>query len=116
VRWKALDVYGAIMWDRVFGIPNTVRGFDRTAAGLTVGADYLVHENVMLSGRFDHLWAGGLRNQKADGSVLTAQVKYYPWLNIAFFIRDSVNLLSFREENPLRSFKNQVFVGIDWDF
>lgn len=116
VRWKALDVYSAIMWDRIFGLPSAVRGFDRTATGLTIGADYLVHENVMLSGRFDHLWAGGLRSQKADGSVFTAQVKYYPWLNIAFFIRDSVNLLSFREENPLRSFKNQVFVGIDWDF
>jgi hypothetical protein len=116
VRWKALDVYAAIVWDRVFGLPGRVRGFDRTATGLTVGADYLVHEHVMLSGRFDQMWAGGLRSQKADASVFTAQAKYYPWLNIAFFVRDSVNLKSFREENPLRSFKNQVFVGIDWDF
>jgi len=44
------------------------------------------------------------------------QAKFYPWQNIAFFVRDSVNLLSFIEESPLRNWRNQVFVGIDWDF
>jgi hypothetical protein len=48
--------------------------------------------------------------------VLTAQVRYYPWQNIAFFLRDSVNLRKFHEANPLRSYRNQVFAGIDWDF
>jgi len=27
-----------------------------------------------------------------------------------------VNLRKFHEGNPLRSYRNQVFVGIDWDF
>ena len=116
-RWKGLDVYGALIWDRLFGLPGDLRGdFDRTAAGLTFEIDYLVHEQVMLSSRFDQLWAGGLLTEKRDGSVLSLQVKYYPWQNIAFFVRDSVNLRGFEEENPLRSWRNQLFVGIDWAF
>jgi hypothetical protein len=117
VKWKALDVYGALIWDRIYGLPSELRHeFDRTAMGLTVQADYLVHEQVLLSGRFDQLWAGGLRDDKLDASVFTAQVRYYPWQNIAFFARDSVNLRSFKEGNPLRSYRNQFFVGIDWVF
>lgn len=116
-RWKQLDLYGALIFDRIFGLPGDLRGqFDRDAAGLTAQADFLVHDKIMLSGRFDQLWAGGLEDQKLDGSVLSAQVKYYPWPNIAFFVRDSVNLRGFHEENPLRSWRNQLFVGIDWDF
>jgi hypothetical protein len=115
-RWKGLDVYGAVIWDRVFNVPGQLHGFDRTAAGATLEVDYLVHEQIMLSTRFDQLWAGGLREEKRDGSVVTAQIRYYPWPNIAFFVRDSVNVRSFVEDNPLRSWKNQVFVGIDWDF
>ena len=116
-RWKGLDVYGALIWDRMYGLPSELRGeFDRTAMGLTVQADYLVHENVLVSSRFDQLWAGGLKDEKLDGTVLTAQIRYYPWQNIAFFVRDSVNLRKFHEDNPLRSWRNQLFVGIDWDF
>jgi len=113
-RWKGLDVYGALIWDRMYGLPSELRGeFDRTAMGLTVQADYLVHENVLVSSRFDQLWAGGLKDEKLDGTVLTAQIRYYPWQNIAFFVRDSVNLRKFHEDNPLRSWRNQLFVGID---
>ena len=116
-RWKGLDVYGALIWDRMYGLPSELRGeFDRTAMGLTVQADYLVRENVLVSSRFDQLWAGGLKDEKLDGTVLTAQIRYYPWQNIAFFVRDSVNLRKFHEDNPLRSWRNQLFVGIDWDF
>ena len=78
--------------------------------------DYLAHEKVLLSGRFDQLWAGGLKEQKRDGSVLSLQVKFYPWQNVAFFVRDSVNLRDFVEESPLRNWRNQFFIGIDWDF
>ncbi len=116
-RWRGLDVYGAVIRDRLFGVPRGFgRELDRNAAGLTLEIDYLALEEVMVSTRFDQLWAGGLRDEKLDGSVLTAQVRYYPWPNVAFFVRDSVNLRSFVEQNPLRSWRNQVFVGIDWDF
>jgi len=116
-RWKGLDVYGALIWDRMYGLPSELRGeFGRAAMGLTVQADYLVHENVLVSSRFDQLWAGGLKDERLDGTVLTAQIRYYPWQNIAFFVRDSVNLRKFHEDNPLRSWRNQLFVGIDWDF
>ncbi|HSD33241.1 MAG TPA: hypothetical protein VLB49_15075 [Gemmatimonadales bacterium] len=117
VRWKQLDVYGALIFDQLFGVPDDLRGqFDRDAVGLTLQIDYLAHEKLMLSTRFDQLWAGGLNDQRLDGTVLTVQAKYYPWQNIAFFVRDSVNLREFHEENPLRSWRNQLFVGIDWDF
>ena len=117
VRWKALDVYAAVVWDRIYGLPGALRrDFDRNAAGLTVQADYLVHEQVLLSSRFDQLWAGGLKDDKLDASVFTAQVRYSPWQNIAFFARNSVNLRTFEEHNPLRSYRNQFFAGVDWDF
>lgn len=116
-RWKGLDVYGALIWDRLFGVPGELgRDFDRNASGFTLEADYLVHEQVMVSARYDQLWAGGLRDAKRDGSVMTAQLRYYPWQNIALFVRDSVNLRPFVEQNALRSWRNQVFVGVDWDF
>jgi hypothetical protein len=116
-RWKALDVYGALIFDYLYGLPRELRGeFDRSAAGLTIQADYLIHEKVMLSSRFDQLWSGGLKDEKLDGTVVTAQVKYYPWQNIAFFVRDSVNLRKFHNDNPLRSYRNQLTAGLDWDF
>ena len=116
-RWKGFDVYGALIWDRLYGVPRAFgREFDRDAAGLTFQVDYLALEQVMVSTRFDQLWAGGLQDEKRDGSVLTAQVRYYPWPNVAFFVRDSVNLRPVVEGNPFRSWRNQVFVGIDWDF
>ena len=57
-----------------------------------------------------------VKDDKRDGSVLSLQAKFYPWQNIAFFVRDSVNLRSFVEDSPLRNWRNQVFIGIDWDF
>jgi len=117
LKWKALDVYGAFIVDRLYGLPGELRSdFDVSAAGLTLEVDYLIHEKVMLSGRVDQLWTGGLKDQKMDATVVSFQAKYYPWQNIAFFVRDSVNLRKFHEDNPLRSWKNQLFVGIDWDF
>jgi hypothetical protein len=70
----------------------------------------------MLSTRFDQLWAGGLKDEKRDGTVLSFQARFYPWPNISFIVRDSVNMRAFVEENPLRSWSNQFLVGIDWDF
>src|SRR5437867_1306386 len=117
VRWKQLDVYGALIWDRLYGLPGALtRDFERTAAGLTFEIDYLLHEQVLLSTRFDQLWAGGLREDKRDGSVLSLQAKFYPWQNVAFFARDSVNARSLVEERSLRNWRNHLFVGIDWDF
>ena len=117
VRWKGLDVYGALIWDRLYGLPGGLRrDVDRTAAGLSVEVDYLLHDKILLSSRFDQLWAGGLREEKRDGSVLSLQAKFYPWQNVAFFVRDSVNVRDFVEESPLRNWRNQLFVGIDWDF
>jgi hypothetical protein len=116
-RWKALDVYGAVLWDHLFNLPGALKSeFDRTATGLSVEVDYLVFEPVLFSTRFDQLWAGGLRDEKRDGTVLSFQLRYYPWPNLSFFVRDSINMRAFVEENPLRSWRNLLFAGIDWAF
>jgi len=47
---------------------------------------------------------------------MSFQAKYYPWQNIAFFIRESVNLRKTIEENALRGWRHQLALGIDWDF
>src|SRR3989442_3140543 len=79
VRWKELDVYGALIWDRLYGLPGGLRrDFDRTAAGLTFEVDYLLHEKILLSSRFDQLWAGGLREEKRDVRLPSVQGKFYP--------------------------------------
>jgi hypothetical protein len=117
VRWQQLDVYGAFIWDQLYGLPGALkRNFDRTAMGLSLQIDYLVLEPLLASFRFDHLWTGGLREQRRDASVVTFQLRYYPWPNIAFFVRDSVNVLGVVADNPLRNWRNQLVVGIDWDF
>lgn len=115
-RWKRLDMYGAVTWDKLYNLPRGLGDFKRTAAGLTVQADYLALEQVMLSSRFDQLWAGGVNDQRQNGSVFTVQARYYPWPNIAFFIRNSTNLRTVVHDNPLRNWRNQFFIGMDWDF
>src|SRR2546428_7769803 len=76
VRWKQLDVYGALIWDRLYGLPGGLRrDVDRTAAGLSVEVDYLLHEKILLSSRFDQLWAGGPRGGKRDGNGLSLQAQ-----------------------------------------
>src|SRR2546430_16484042 len=61
MRWKDLDVYGALIWDQLYGLPGDLRSdFDRTATGPSGQADHLVQETGMVSSRFDQRWAGGL--------------------------------------------------------
>jgi hypothetical protein len=117
VRWQQLDVYGAVIWDKLYGLPRALGGdFKGTATGLSLQVDYLAFEPLLLSARFDQLWAGGLREQRRDATVLTFQVRYYPWPNVSFFVRDSVNVQGVVEDNPLRNWRNQLVAGIDWDF
>jgi hypothetical protein len=54
-RWKGVDVYGAVIWDRVFNVPGALRqDFDRTAAGLTLD---MRMTNIDLAGEFEP-WRG----------------------------------------------------------
>ncbi len=116
VKYKLLDIYGALIWDELSGLPaNIASTFDRTALGLTVEGDLLVTDQHLISIRYDHMSAGGFISQKADGKVLTFQLRKYYRDNFALFIRDSLNVGTV-SDNPIQNFRNLVVVGLDIDF
>ncbi len=116
VKYKLLDIYGAIIWDKISGLAaSDAAQFDDTAMGLTLEADLLLTDQHLVSLRYDHMEAGGFNIQKANGRVLTLQVRKYLRDNFALFLRDSVNVGSV-SDNPLQNFRNLVAAGIDFDF
>lgn len=116
VKYKLLDIYGAIIWDELSGLPASVAGnFDDTAMGLTIEGDLLITDQHLLSIRYDQMTSGGFISDKADAKVLTFQVRKYYRDNFALFIRDTVNVGTV-SDNPLQNFRNLVAVGVDLDF
>jgi len=116
VKYKLLDIYGAVIWDKISGLPASAAAtFDDTAVGLTIEGDLLVTDQHLVSLRYDQMISGGFINQKADGKVLTLQVRKYYRDNFALFLRDSVNIGTV-SDNPLQNFRNLVAVGVDFDF
>jgi hypothetical protein len=116
VKYKLLDLYGAVLWDRIPGLPGETRAeFDDTAVGLTAEGDFLASDRLLLSVRYDQLNAGGFKTQKTNGKMLTGQARYYLRDNLAFFLRDSVNVEKV-DADPLRSVRNLVAFGADLDF
>lgn len=116
LKYKLLDLYGALIWDRIEGLPDGIRDeFDPKAAGLTVQGDYLASDRALISLRYDQLNGGGLAGERSDGKVLTAQMRYYLRENVSFYLRDSYNLETVNDE-PLRNFRNLIAFGVDLDF
>ena len=116
VRYNMVDVYGAFVIDHVTNLPAGL-AFDDTATGLTVEADVLVTDRVLLSLRFDHMDAGGALSKRKSNSLLGMQAKYYLRPNIALYVRDDFNLRdSEGGESPPRNFRNAFFIGADLDF
>lgn len=114
IRRRHLDLYGAVIWDRLINLPN-VSDFDKTALGATVEGDYLISDRWMISARYDQMNAGGPIQQKADGKVVSLQARFYPRENLSFFLRDSVNVEAVTQ-NPLQNFRHLTAVGIDLVF
>jgi len=93
VKYKYLDIYGAFIWDDIQDLPGTTLSFfDDQAFGLTIEADYLASDQLLLSGRYDHLDAGGFTTQKANSKVLTLQGRWYVRDNFSLYLRDSINV------------------------
>ncbi len=116
VKYKLLDIYGAIIWDKISGLPPSAAAtFDDSALGLTIEGDFLMTDQHLLSLRYDHMEAGGFVGQKADGKTLTLQIRKYYRDNFAVFLRDTVNVGKV-SENPLQNFRNLIAMGIDFDF
>ncbi len=117
VRWKMLDLYGAYIADKVEStdkIPMMMRpNFDEDAWGLTVELDILAREWLMLSTRFDHMNAGGMKAVKANNTVLGLQAKFYPVDNFGFIIRNDINLED-DGVHPLQRTRNSFMVGAEF--
>ncbi|MFQ5597603.1 MAG: hypothetical protein ACE5GK_06075 [Nitrospiria bacterium] len=116
VKYKLLDLYGAVIWDQISGLPTATAGtFDDTAFGLTIEGDFIMTDRRLISLRYDQMEAGGFRSRKAGGKVLTLQLRNYIRDNFALFLRDSVNVGRV-SDNPLQNFRNLIALGIDFDF
>lgn len=116
LKYKLLDIYGAIIWDQLSDLPSsTAATFDETAMGFTIEGDLLITDQHLISLRYDDMAAGGWINEKADGKVLTFQLRKYYRDNFALYIRNSVNVGRV-SENPLQNFRNLIAIGIDLDF
>ena len=118
VRYYMVDFYAAYVVDRVTDLPDSLKNtFDTTATGLTLEANVLATDRILLGIRFDHLDAGGLRNQRTSNSLLAVMAKYYLRSNIALFLRDDINLRpAHHGRSPARNFRNAFFVGADVAF
>ena len=116
IKYKLLDIYGAIIWDEIQNLPNETRDtFDDEAFGFTVEGDFLATDQLLLTIRYDQLDAGGFMSQKADGKVVTVQARYYLRDNAAFYLRDSYNVEAV-SSNPIQNFRNLFAFGVDLDF
>ncbi len=116
LKYKLLDIYGAVLWDKIENLPEAARAvFDDEAFGITLQADYLATQKIMLSARYDQLNAGGFLSQKANGRVVTLQVRYYSQDNVSFYLRDSYNV-AYVSANPLQNYRNLIALGVDLDF
>ncbi len=117
VKYRLFDLYGAVIWDRLDDLPGQTLGvFDDEAFGYTVETDYLASDRLLLSLRYDQLNAGGFLSQRANGTVVTVQSRYYLRDNLSFYVRDSYNLKGKNSANPLQSFSNLIAFGVDLDF
>lgn len=116
IKIKLLDLYGAIIWDRIKDLPEGLEpDFDDTAYGLTLEADFLASDHILLSLRYDQLQAGGLISDKANGKLLTLQTRYYVRDNFSVILRDSLNLGEV-SSNPIQNYRNLFVLGVDFDF
>ncbi|HIE65039.1 MAG: hypothetical protein ABGX83_09135 [Nitrospira sp.] len=116
IKYKHLDLYGAIIWDKIRNLPMaTLTSFDEDAYGITVEADYLATDKLLLMVRYDQLSSGGFINQKEDGMVVSFQARYYIRDNLGIFLRDSYNINGV-SANPLNSFRNALTLGVDFDW
>ncbi len=118
VRYYMVDLYGAVVVDRLTGLPGSVDSqFDNSATGITLEANVLATDRLLFGLRYDHLDAGGLRSERTSHSLLALMAKYYFRSNIAIFVRDDLNLRRAQKgRTAARNFRNGFFVGADIAF
>ncbi len=116
IKLSHLDLYGAFIWDEIKDIPLSAVGlFDEKANGLTIEADYIAFDHLMLMLKYDKLNAGGFLAQKDDGEMISLQARYYIRDNLGIYISGTQNLAGV-SKNPLKSFRQIILVGVDFDW
>jgi len=116
IKLSHFDLYGTYIWDELKDLPLSTKGvFDDKATGMTVEADYLIFDKLMLMTKYDQLKSGGFLNEKVDGEVISFQARYYIRDNLGIYILDSYNLQGV-SSNPLQSYRNLVLLGVDFDW
>jgi len=123
LRYKMVDIYGMFTIDRISDLPAGAfeQNFDATATGLTIQADILATDRLLLSTRFDNLDAGGVKinpmtkkTVRTSNTLLAFQAKYYLRTNLALYVRDDVNLRDAKGGTSApRNFRNAFLVGAD---
>ncbi len=115
IRYHMVDIYGAFVVDRLTGLPKSADSqIDNSATGVTLEANVLATDRILVGLRYDHLDAGGLRSQRTSHSLLALIAKYYIRSNIAVFLRDDFNLRKAQGgRSSARNFRNGFFVGAD---
>ena len=118
IRYKWLDVYGAYTIDRVTDLPSGMEAtFDSTATGVTVEAHALVTDRLLLGTRYDHMDAGGLLATRKSATFVGLQAKYYLRSNMAFTIRDDINVRDAeRGTSAARNLRNRFSVDVSIAF
>lgn len=116
IKLNFLDLYGVYIWDELKDLPISTKGvFENKATGMTIEADYLILDKLMLMLRYDQLTAGGFLNEKSDGEVISFQARYYIRDNLGIHITESHNLKE-TSSNPLQSYRDLVVLGVDFDW
>lgn len=116
IKLNFLDLYGVYIWDELKDLPRSTKGvFADTATGMTIEADYLILDKLMLMLRYDQLKAGGFLNEKVDGEVISFQARYYIRDNLGVYVIESHNLEG-TSSNPLQSYRDLILLGIDFDW
>ncbi len=114
IRYQMFDVYGSYTIDRISGLSEATEAvFDTSASGLTLQADVIVTDRLLMSAQYNNLDGGGDRSMRLRQSVLGLQAKYFLRSNIAIFVRNDLNLRSAEESPPVHhAFRHALLSGL----
>jgi hypothetical protein len=114
IRYRWLDLYGAYVIDRITDLPSGMSStFDDTATGMTLEAHAIVTDRLFLGVGYNYMDAGGVVSERKSASFLSLQARYYLRSNIAWQIRNDVNLLDAEGgTSPARNLRNQLITNV----
>ncbi|NIR44426.1 MAG: hypothetical protein GWN99_00695 [Gemmatimonadetes bacterium] len=140
LHYRFLDIYGTVIWDDIDdvvfpGPPLTLSEWDTQGLGVSLEADWVIHQNWFLGVRWDFMDPGGLVKLppllqgedpeiNQDASLLGGILKFYPVPNVGLYARSHFNLLGSvqfpaalgGDEHPARNPTVISALGVDMAF